>query len=106
MHKNKSPKHKLMPLPLPLLTLSLAGCASKPAAWQPEQVSAPAVPVLPREARQLDNLPWCSPSWNAAREPGGEKGATCLRVGKREARGEARNKKSRHRAGFGAVRQP
>lgn len=62
MHKKKSPKHKLMPL---LLALSLAGCASKPATWLPEQVSAPAIPVLPKEARQPDNLPWCSPTCSA-----------------------------------------
>ncbi|MOA43679.1 hypothetical protein D3C78_1658530 [compost metagenome] len=62
MHKKKSPKRRLMPL---LLTLSLAGCASKPVALQPEQVSAPAVPALPREARQPDNLPWCSPTCSA-----------------------------------------
>lgn len=62
MHKKKSPKRRLMPL---LLTLSLAGCASKPAAWQPEQVSAPAIPGLPKEARQPDILPWCSPTCSA-----------------------------------------
>lgn len=62
MHKKKSPRHKLMPL---LLALSLAGCMSKPAAWLPEQVSAPAIPVLPKEARQPDNLPWCSPTCSA-----------------------------------------
>lgn len=62
MHKNKSPKHKLMLL---LLALSLVGCVSKPAAWQPEQVSVPAVPALPKEARQPDNLPWCSPTCSA-----------------------------------------
>lgn len=103
MHKKKSPKRRLMPL---LLTLSLAGCASKPVALQPEQVSAPAVPALPREARQPDNLPWCSPSWNTAPGAGGERGATRRQGGRGEARGEARNKKSRHRAGLGAVRQP
>lgn len=62
MHKKKLPKHKLMPL---LLALSLAGCTSKHAAWLPEQVIAPAVPALPREARQPDNLPWCSPTCSA-----------------------------------------
>ncbi len=62
MHKNRSPKHKLMPL---LLALSLAGCANKPAAWQPEQVSAPAIPELPKEARQPNSLPWCSPTCSA-----------------------------------------
>ncbi len=62
MHKNKSPKHKLMPM---LLALSLVGCASKPAAWLPEQVSAPAIPGLPKEARQPDILPWCSPTCSA-----------------------------------------
>lgn len=62
MHKKKSPRHKLMPL---LLALSLAGCANKPAAWQPEQVSAPAIPVLPKEARQPQSLLWCSPTCSA-----------------------------------------
>jgi len=62
MHKNKSPKRKLMQL---LLALSLVGCASKPAAWQPEQVSAPVIPALPKEARQPDSLPWCSPTCSA-----------------------------------------
>lgn len=62
MHKNKSPKHKLMPM---LLALSLAACASKPATWQPEQVSAPAIPVLPKEAQQPDILLWCSPTCSA-----------------------------------------
>ena len=62
MHKNRSPKHKLMPL---LLALSLAGCANKPAVWQPEQVNAPAIPALPKEARQPGNLPWCSPTCSA-----------------------------------------
>ncbi len=37
----------------------------KPAAWQPEQVSAPAIPALPKEARQPNNLPWCSPTCSA-----------------------------------------
>ena len=62
MRKNKSPKHKLMLL---LLALSLVGCVSKPAAWQPEQVSAPAIPQLPSQARQMESPPWCSPSCSA-----------------------------------------
>lgn len=62
MRKKKLPKHKLMPL---LLSLSLSGCVSKPGAWPHEQVSAPAIPVLPKEARQPDNLPWCSPTCSA-----------------------------------------
>ncbi len=62
MQNKTSPGLKLMLLPL---MLSLVACANKPAAWQAEPVSAPAIPVLPKEARQQASLPWCSPTCSA-----------------------------------------
>jgi len=53
---------RLMPL-LPVLLL--LGCSSKPAAWQPEPVSAPTIPALPSQAMQPDSPPWCSPTCSA-----------------------------------------
>ncbi|BBT62673.1 hypothetical protein WP8S18E02_24700 [Aeromonas hydrophila] len=61
------PNNRLLGLRLTLLlpALLLLGCTSKPADWQSEQVSAPAIPQLPSQARQMDSPPWCSPSCSA-----------------------------------------
>lgn len=48
-----------------LPVLLLLGCTSKPAAWQHEQISAPAIPAMPSQAKQPDSPPWCSPTCSA-----------------------------------------
>ncbi len=62
MPNTRLPKRRLMLL---MLTLLLAACTHKPSVWQPEPAAAPNIPVLPKEARQVDNLSWCLPSCSA-----------------------------------------
>ena len=62
MQNNRLPGLKLTLL-LPMLLLT--ACASKPSDWQHEQVSAPAIPTLPSEARQQPSPAWCSPTCSA-----------------------------------------
>lgn len=57
---NRTPR--ALALTLVLLALLLSACSSTPPSLPPAVVAPPAIPPLPREARQPPVPAWCSPS--------------------------------------------